>query len=88
MLYIVCSQYDEYERKGVQKLDYQKVANKLIECRKSKGLTQEEVAKQIGITRSAVENYETARRIPRDEIKVRIASFYDTSVSSLFFTEE
>lgn len=56
---------------------------KLKELRGSK--TQQEVADGIGITKSALAMYERNERIPRDEVKVRIANYYGVSISSLFF---
>ena len=48
-------------------------------------LTQEEVATQIGITKSAYAMYERDQRKPRDEVKVKLAKFYGVSVEALFF---
>lgn len=60
------------------------IANRLIELRGSK--TQEEVSSSIGISRTALSMYENGERIPRDEIKMRIAQYYNKSVQSIFFT--
>lgn len=49
--------------------------------------TQRDVAKQVGISCSALAMYETGERIPRDEIKVKLAKFYGVSVGSIFFDE-
>ena len=49
--------------------------------------TQKEVAEQLKITKSALAMYERDERIPRDEIKVRIAEYYGESVQSLFYTQ-
>lgn len=46
-----------------------------------------DVAKALGISASALSMYETGQRIPRDEIKIRLARYYDRSVDSIFFTE-
>lgn len=48
--------------------------------------TLREVAEACEITTSALANYEAGTRIPRDEVKVRLASYYSTSVQELFFT--
>lgn len=48
--------------------------------------TQDVVAQAIGITKSALSMYETGKRIPRDEIKLRLAHYYGLSVEFLFFT--
>ena len=44
-----------------------------------------EVAKSLGISVSALRMYERGDRIPRDEIKLRIAAYYDCSVEHIFF---
>lgn len=49
--------------------------------------TQETVAEACGISVSAMAMYETGKRIPRDEIKVKIARYYNTTVEALFFAE-
>lgn len=49
------------------------------------GLTQEEVAKSVGITKSAYAMYERDERTPRDEVKIKLATFFKTSVQNLFF---
>ena len=56
---------------------------KLKELRGSK--TQQEAAEGIGITKSALAMYERDERIPRDEVKIRIANYYGVSVLFLFF---
>ena len=56
---------------------------KLKELRGTK--TQQEAADGIGITKSALAMYERNERIPRDEVKVRIANYYGVSISFLFF---
>ena len=48
-------------------------------------LTIEGLAKEIGTSSSAVNMYECGMRIPRDEIKIRIAEFFGVPVESIFF---
>lgn len=48
-------------------------------------LSQKEVAEAIGITKSAWAMYERDERMPRDEVKIRIADFFDTPVQEIFF---
>ena len=57
--------------------------NKLVKLRGTR--TQEEIANAIGISISAIGMYETGQRDPRDEIKVKLANFYNVSIESLFF---
>lgn len=50
--------------------------------------TQETVAKQLNISVSALSMYERGERIPRDNIKIRIAQFYGEPISEIFFNSE
>lgn len=47
--------------------------------------SQAETAEGIGITKSAYAMYERDERIPRDEVKVRMAAYFGVSVMFLFF---
>ena len=57
--------------------------NRLTKLRGDK--PQEKVAKAVGISVSALSMYEQGKRTPRDEIKVKLAEYYKTSVQYLFF---
>lgn len=61
------------------------IGTKLRELRGEK--TQEQVANAIGITKSAYAMYERDERVPRDEVKKKIANFYHTTVGILFFAQ-
>lgn len=47
--------------------------------------TQDEIARNIGITKSAWAMYEREERVPRDEVKVQIAKYFKMSVQDIFF---
>ena len=49
--------------------------------------TQEEIAKDIGITKSSWAMYERGERIPRDEVKVLIAQYFGVPVQDIFFKQ-
>lgn len=59
--------------------------DKLRELRVKRGLTQEQIAEKLGITKSSWSMYERGERSPRDEVKVRIAYYFRTTVEELFF---
>lgn len=59
---------------------------KLVKLRGSR--SQAEVAAAVGISVSALGMYETEQRSPRDEIKIRLADYYQTTVGALFFAQE
>lgn len=65
--------------------EYMTVGEKLRDLRMQNAKKRAEVAKAVAITESALANYENDIRIPRDEIKVRLARYYNTSVESIFF---
>lgn len=46
------------------------------------------VSNEIGITPQALWNYENDIRAPRDEIKRRIARYYNLLVGEIFFDEK
>lgn len=59
---------------------------KLIELRNEKGITQEESAKLIGITRNSLSMYERGERCPNIDIAVSTANAYNVSLDYLFGT--
>lgn len=59
---------------------------RLVQLRGKK--SQSEVAAAIGISISALGMYEKERRSPRDEIKIKLADYYQTTVGDLFFANE
>lgn len=48
--------------------------------------SQVAVAKDLMISDSALSAYETDERVPRDEVKIRIAEYYKTTVQEIFFS--
>ncbi len=60
------------------------MAQRLIELRGEK--SREQVAVDLEISYSALVSYELGERMPRDEIKIRLAKYYGTSVGELFFS--
>lgn len=51
-------------------------------------IPRDELANAIGVSISAVSMYENGERIPRDDIKIRIANFFGRSVQEIFFDKE
>ena len=71
--------------KGGERVNSKLIAQKLIELRGEK--SRETVAKACGISVSALAMYEQGERIPRDDIKIRLAKYYKRSVNFIFFTQ-
>lgn len=67
-------------------MDSKAIGQKLINLRGNR--TQLEVSKAIGISVSALGMYERGERIPRDEVKLALAKYYDTTVQFIFYDHE
>lgn len=61
-------------------------AEKLVKARGM--IPRETVAKAVGVSVSAISMYENGARVPRDEVKVKLADYYNTSVQDLFFSRD
>ena len=68
-----------------ENMDAVQIGTKLKALREGHGLTLDGLADVLGISQSAVGMYETGKRIPRDEIKIRIAEYFSVPVESIFF---
>jgi putative transcriptional regulator len=64
----------------------QLIAKRLMELRGD--TSREETSHAIEISISALQMYENAQRIPKDEIKIRIANYYRKTVQETFFDFE
>lgn len=59
------------------------IGKRLLELRGD--LAREKVANAVGISISAISMYENGERVPRDDIKMKLASFYNKTVQEIFF---
>lgn len=57
--------------------------NRLRQTRKLKGITLNEVAEDIGITKQALSYYETEKREPKKETWIKLADYYCVPVAYL-----
>jgi transcriptional regulator with XRE-family HTH domain len=55
----------------------------IFQLRTKKGLSQEELAKQIYVTRQAVSRWETGETIPNTETLKLLSKFFDVSINTL-----
>ena len=60
------------------------IAERLVQARGN--IPRDIVANAVGISLSAISMYENGQRVPRDEIKVKLADYYHTTVQALFLT--
>ena len=56
---------------------------RLIELRKTRHLTQKQVAEGASITEVAVQNYESGRRKPNYDTLIALADYFDVSLDYL-----
>ena len=61
---------------------------KLQELRKQKGLTQEELAKRLYVSRTAISKWESGRGYPNIESLRAIAKYFSVSVDELLSSDE
>ena len=61
---------------------------KLQELRKSRGMTQEELAEVLFVSRTAVSKWESGRGMPNIESLKAISKFFDVSLDDLLSSEE
>ena len=62
--------------------------HKLRELRKQKGLTQEELADSLYVSRTAISKWESGRGYPNIESLKAIAAFFSVTVDELLSTDE
>ena len=62
--------------------------NKLKELRKSKGITQEDLAKKLGVTRQTINAIENEKYNPTLELAINLAKFLKIPVEELFIISE
>lgn len=61
------------------------IGPRLTKLRNIQGISREELSRETGLTLRAIEGYERGERIPRDEVKIILANYYNKSVQSIFF---
>ena len=59
----------------------------LKQLRKSKGLTQEEFALQLGVVRQTISKWEKGMSVPDSEQLIKIAVILETTVNELLGTK-
>lgn len=59
------------------------LSERLKMLREELSLTQSQLAQQLGIATSSISQYESGDRIPSDDIKIKLAKFFDVSLDFL-----
>lgn len=63
-------------------------ANRLYELRKEKGLSQEELAEKLGVSRQAVSKWERSEASPDTDNLIALAKIYSLSLDELIYGEK
>jgi transcriptional regulator with XRE-family HTH domain len=64
------------------------IGSKLQELRKNKGLSQEELAEILGVSRQSVSKWELDVAYPETEKIIKLAAFYEVTIDSLLIPEK
>jgi DNA-binding XRE family transcriptional regulator len=70
----------------IEKLDAAGIGRQLCELRGAR--TQQEIADALEVSVSTIGMYERGERIPKDEIKVKLAELYGKTVQEIFFSQK
>jgi len=65
-----------------------KIKTRLALHRSDKGLTQQQLADEIGVTRATIIAIEKENYNPSLELSFRLARFFKTDIHSLFYVQE
>jgi putative transcriptional regulator len=66
----------------------ERVVNDIRERRKSSGITQEDLARAMGVSRQTIISIERGRYVPSLPLALKIARYFKRSVSEMFRLEE
>jgi len=64
------------------------VRNRVRELRTQQGLTQEEIAERVGVSRQTIISIESGRYNPSILLAYKLARVFGQSIEDLFFSEE
>lgn len=59
------------------------LGQRLRELRENKEISQIELARYLNISNTTLSQYETGKRVPSDEIKIKIADYFNVSLDYL-----
>ena len=65
----------------------EKIGNRVREARTERGITQEGLAREVGVSRQSIISIERGRYTPSLPLALRIAAFFGCPTEELFFRE-
>ena len=72
-------------------MDYEirtNIMNILIECRKEKGITQEQLAEDINSKPTTVASWEQGKSLPSIQMLYRLAQYYKKTIAYMYGEKE
>lgn len=69
-------------------MDEQTLYNRIAELRAAKGLSQQQLADAIGVSRKTISTVETGRFTPSVVIALQLAEYFAVSVEQIFSLSE
>ncbi len=66
----------------------EKVANRIREFRKKAGLTQEDLAKEMKVSRQTIISIEKGKYIPSLQLALKISGYFGCSTDEMFVIKE
>lgn len=64
------------------------LSERLKNLREEQGLTQSQLAENLDIAVSSISQYESGDRVPSDDMKIKLAKFFDVSLDFLMGISE
>lgn len=64
------------------------LSERLKNLREEQGLTQSQLAEKLDIAVSSISQYESGDRVPSDDMKIKLAKFFDVSLDFLMGISE
>lgn len=51
------------------------------------GMSRQQLAQELQVSKSSLDKYERGERVPRDNVKKRIAQYFGKTVQEIFYNE-
>ena len=67
---------------------YNQITENIKKLRKEKGITQEELAKRIGVSRQTVNALEAGKYVPSTVLALKISKYFKMNVEEIFQLED
>ena len=64
------------------------LSEKLYELRKKDGLSQEQLAEQLGVSRQAISKWESGKAVPESDTLISISKYFDVTLDYLMKENE